>query len=264
LLGEPFSFPADTLLERLNDDQPGIPVLGGMASAAHAPGQNCLWLNDQVHSQGAVAVLLHGNISIQSVVSQGCRPIGQTFVVTKAERNLIYELGGVPAMQRLQEVAESLAPEELQLINRGLHVGRVTSEYQENFARGDFLIRNVVGHDRENGALAVGDYIRVGQTVQFHVRDADTADEDLRALLAAAPASDAAHSTGALLFTCNGRGTRLFDQPHHDASVVAELLNAPPVAGFFAQGEIGPISGKNFLHGFTASLAVFSPLKSAT
>jgi small ligand-binding sensory domain FIST len=258
VLGEPFSFPADWLLERLNEDRPGVPVVGGMASGSHTPGGNRLILNGRVLDQGAVAALIHGPVQIETVVSQGCRPIGRTFVVTKAEQNVILELSGKPPLAQLQEVFDALPPADQRLVQQGLHVGRVINEYQDQFERGDFLVRNCVGADRDTGALAIGDYVRTGQTVQFHVRDAQTADEDLRELVRSAQQSSADQALGALLFTCNGRGTRMFDQPHHDAGVLSELLDGIPLAGFFAQGELGPIGGKNFVHGFTASAALFS------
>ncbi len=261
LLGEPFSFPADWLLERLNEDRPGVAVLGGMASGAYAPGGNRLIFNRKAFTEGAVAALIHGPVEIRAVVSQGCRPIGRSFVVTKAEQNVIFELSGKPPLAQLQEVLIGLSPEDEELAQKGLHLGRVINEYQGEFARGDFLVRNCIGADRNTGALAIGDYVRTGQTVQFHVRDARTADEDLQELLNAAMQSSGYAAQGALLFTCNGRGTRLFDQPHHDAGALRKALGTIPVAGFFAQGEIGPIGGKNFLHGFTASAALFCPAR---
>ncbi|HWB01040.1 MAG TPA: FIST N-terminal domain-containing protein [Pirellulales bacterium] len=257
MLAEPFSFPADTLLERLGEDQPHVPIVGGMASGAFSPGENRVFLNHAVYDSGAVAVLLHGALQVDTVVSQGCRPIGRPLVVTKADRNVIYELGGRPAMAQLQEIFNALPPHDQQLVQQGLHVGRVIDEYRQTFGRGDFLIRNVVGADRATGAIAIGDFVRVGQTVQFHVRDSASADEDLRALLDSVRSTEQAGAAGALLFTCNGRGTRLFDVPDHDAAAVQALLGDIPLAGFFAQGEIGPVGGKNFLHGFTASVAVF-------
>ena len=186
LLADPFTFPADVLLERLGEDQPGLPVLGGMASGGAQPGENRLLLGGQVHRAGAVAVLLSGGIRVRSVVSQGCRPIGKPMVITKAQQNVVLELGGKPALAQLRELFESLPADQQRLVQQGLHVGRVINEYQEGFARGDFLIRNVMGFDPEAGAIAIGDFARVGQTVQFHVRDAQTADEDLRQLLTAA------------------------------------------------------------------------------
>lgn len=259
LLGEPFSFPADWLLERLNEDRPQVPVIGGMASGAHRPGGNRLLIDGEVRDQGAVAALVHGPVRIETVVSQGCRPVGRTFVVTKAEQNVIFELSGKPALAQLQSVFDELSPDDQQLVQKGLHVGRVINEYQDEFERGDFLVRNCIGADRNTGAMAIGDYVRPGQTVQFHVRDARTADEDLRELLRSAKEKRKSAAKGALLFTCNGRGTRMFDVANHDAAVLSELLGQLPLAGFFAQGEIGPVGGKNFLHGFTASAALFSP-----
>ncbi len=268
LLGEPFSFPADALLERLQEDEPGLPVIGGMASGAHEPGANRLMFGPQEFASGAVAVRLDGAALVRSVVSQGCRPVGPPFVVTKAERNLILGLGGKPALEQFRQIYHEMPTSEQALAQRGLHVGLVINEYQEDFSRGDFLVRNVVGADPENGAIGIGDYVRVGQTVRFHLRDARSADEDLRELLAAylrgtlppdgtsQPRPQGA-AVGALVFTCNGRGTRLFDKPDHDAKCVRELLGEIPTAGFFAQGEIGPIGGRNFVHGFTASVAVF-------
>ncbi|HET6879526.1 MAG TPA: FIST N-terminal domain-containing protein [Pirellulales bacterium] len=258
LLADPFSFPADWLLERLSEDRPGVPVLGGMASGAASPGGNRLLLNDRVLDSGAVGALLYGAVEVQPVVSQGCRPIGRHYVITKAEQNVILELSGKPPLAQLQELFDTLSARDQQLVQGGLHVGRVINEYQDRFQRGDFLVRNCIGADRDTGALAIGDFVRAGQTVQFHLRDAQTADEDLREMVAGATGA-----TGALLFTCNGRGTRLFDQPDHDVSVLRELLGPIPVAGFFAQGEMGPIGGKNFLHGFTASCALFRPRSSS-
>jgi small ligand-binding sensory domain FIST len=255
MLAEPFSFPADVLIERLNEDSPGLRLIGGMASGGWGPEQNRLILGNDVYASGAVAALVTGSVRISSIVSQGCRPIGRPFVITKSDRNVILELAGQPAMTRLQEVYETLSDEEKALVRRGLHVGQAMSEYQDKFHRGDFLVRNVIGADPNSGAIAIGDYVRIGQTVQFHIRDAQSADEDLRELLR--DSKGAANKRGALLFTCNGRGTRLFPEPDHDARVVQETTGGIPLAGFFAQGEMGPVGKKNFLHGFTASIALF-------
>ncbi|MFO0818915.1 MAG: FIST N-terminal domain-containing protein [Pirellulales bacterium] len=258
LLGDPFSFPADFLLERFNEDRPGVKVVGGMASGASTPGANRLILGSTTYSEGAVAVLLRGPSGLRTVVSQGCRPIGKPLVVTKAERNILIELGGRPALEQLKKVYDELPTREQQLFQRGLHVGRVVSEYQESFTAGDFLIRNVVGIDPRNGAVAVGDFFRPGQTVQFHLRDQETADDDLKQLLRDLSSDSSVKAAGALLFTCNGRGTRLFAQPHHDAQCIQQALGEIPLAGFFAAGELGPVGQENFMHGFTASIAVFT------
>jgi small ligand-binding sensory domain FIST len=257
LLAEPFTFPTDRLLQQLDEERPPLPVFGGMASGGRGPGQNRLLLGGRTFDRGAAAVLVRGPVRVRGVVSQGCRPIGRPFVVTKAQRNVILELSGRPPLQQLQELFGTLSADEQQLARQGLHVGQVINEYQDQFGRGDFLVRNVQGADPETGAIAIGDLVRVGRTVQFHVRDADTADEDLEALLATARQNSQADCLGALVFTCNGRGSRFFDQPHHDAQALDRSWPQLPVAGFFAQGEIGSIGGKNFLHGFTASIALF-------
>ena len=252
LLADPFSFPIDALYAEVEARYPGLPVVGGNASAARGPGGNRLVLDRRVHSSGAVGAFLGPGVEIETVVSQGCRPVGRPYVVTRSERNVIQELAGETALARLlQMTGTDMSHEDLELINNGLHVGRVINESKLDFERGDFLVHNVLGADQETGAIAVSDAIDVGTTVQFHVRDAATADEDLRDLLAGRRAE------GALLFTCNGRGMRLFGQPDHDAGVLDERVGVP-AGGFFAAGEFGPIGGRNFVHGFTASIALFT------
>jgi small ligand-binding sensory domain FIST len=256
MLGDPFSFPADVFLSRINEDRPRIRVAGGMASVGHAPGQNRLIMGRDTFAEGAVVAYLQGGVKMRTIVSQGCRPIGKPFVVTKAERNVIIELGGRPAFTQLREIFQTLPTRDKQLVQTSLHIGRVVSEYRERFEQGDFLIRNVIGLDPQQGAIAVGDYIRPGQTVQFHVRDADAADGELKQLVAAVSAAGGAPA-GGLLFACNGRGTRMFAEPHHDAQVIADKFGLIPVAGFFAMGELGAIGEQNFLHGHTASIVLF-------
>ncbi len=258
-LGDPYSFPAEVLLELINDEHPGVPVIGGMASTASQPGENRLLIGGEAVDHGAVTVMLHGPLQVRTLVSQGCRPIGHPFVVTRAERNVILQLGGEPAYKRLVEVFQTLATSEQEQVRRGLHLGRVVSEYLDHFGQGDFLVRNVIGMDVNSGAIAIGDYFRAGQTVQFHVRDWETADGELRQLLAAMRKDASVQPRGALLFTCNGRGTKLFPEPHHDAHAIAQAWTDLPLAGFFAAGELGPIGGRNFMHGFTASVAIIEP-----
>jgi small ligand-binding sensory domain FIST len=259
VVGDPYTFPADLMVERLNEDRPDLHVVGGMASGAAAPGESRLFLGDKVLRTGAAAVMLAGPLRVTTVVSQGCRPIGHHLIVTKSEGNVIQELGGKPALLQLKSIFDTLATSEQQLVQRGLHLGRVVNEYQDQFTQGDFLVRNVMGIDPDTGSMAVGDFFRPGQTVQFHVRDHRTADEEMRQLLAVVRDDAQRSPLAGLLFTCNGRGTRLFPEPHHDAHVIREYLGDIPLAGFFAAGEIGPIGGKNFMHGFTASLVLFEP-----
>ena len=253
LFADPFTFPVDAFLQRVNRDLPGLQIIGGLASAAGSPGGNRLVLDDHVVDEGAVGVFVDGGgIEVRTLVSQGCRPIGRPYVVTRGDQNLIEELGGKPAIERLQELAGAASEEERELLRRGLHVGLVVDEHKAEFSRGDFLVRNLLGADESSGALAVGEQVSVGQTVQFHVRDAGAADEDLREMLTGVDAE------AALLFTCNGRGRHLFTVPDHDAGMVENLLGPIPLAGAFCAGEIGPVGGRNFLHGFTASLALFA------
>ena len=256
-VADPFTFPTDDFLGQINDEKPALRVVGGMASGAREPGVHRLILGDRVLLEGAAGVLFQGSIACRSVVSQGCRPIGKPLVITKARDNIIEELGGKPALAQLQQLWQELTPRDQQLVQQGLHVGRVINEYQAGFQRGDFLVRNVIGIERGTGAVAITDRVRIGQTIQFHVRDAASADEDLRLMLQQDAKTNAARPHGALLFSCNGRGTRLFEQPHHDAAAIQKEMGPLPLAGFFAQGELGPIGGQNFIHGFTASMALF-------
>jgi small ligand-binding sensory domain FIST len=253
LIGDPFSFPTDLLLGHLNAQVPGTVVMGGMASGATAPGETRLFLDERVVDTGAVGVRMPG-VRMHALVSQGCRPVGRPYTVTRAEGNVVHELGGEPPFERLQELVAKMQPRDRELLGRGLHVGRVIDEYKTEPGRGDFLIRGVVGIDPQTGAMAMGDTVEIGETIQFHVRDGDTADEDLRTLLE----REAEPAAGALLFTCTGRGSRLFSVPDHDASLVSKMLGGVPLAGFNCAGEIGPVGGRNFLHGFTASVALLS------
>jgi small ligand-binding sensory domain FIST len=259
MICDPFTFPADGLLAHLNQQRPGAVVMGGMASAALPARQSRLFLDDRVRPGGAVGVHLPG-ADVHSLVAQGCRPVGDAYIITRAEGNVILELGGRSPLARLQDMASALSSRDQELLARGLQLGVVIDEYRDQPGQGDFLIRGVVGADPESGAIAVGDEIQVGQTVQFHVRDAESADEDLRRALARESAALGGRSpAGALLFTCNGRGSRLFAGPDHDAGLIATMLGDIPLAGFFCAGELGPVGGQNFLHTFTASIALFPP-----
>ncbi|MDP8970327.1 MAG: FIST C-terminal domain-containing protein, partial [Actinomycetota bacterium] len=255
VLADPFTFPADGFLAWVDQARPGLPVSGGLASAGREPGHNRLLLDDAVVDSGAVAVAFGGDVRLRTLVSQGCRPIGSSYVVTRADRNLLQELAGEPPVERIRETFAEVDQAERRLMRAGLHIGTVIDEYREDFGRGDFLVRGVLGAEPDSGAIAVGDVVRVGQTVRFHVRDADSADEDLRELLSEFARTGS--SDAALLFSCNGRGTRLFGSPHHDASLVREALGDLPLAGFFCAGEFGPVGPRSFLHGFTASMLAF-------
>ncbi|HEV8534510.1 MAG TPA: FIST N-terminal domain-containing protein [Candidatus Limnocylindria bacterium] len=254
MLADPYTFPAHLLLDHLNEHAPGLPVVGGMASGGIVAGRTRLIADDEIFAEGAVGAIIEGAHGATAVVSQGCRPVGETFAITRAERNVVFELGGQPALQRVEELYANATERDQLLMRRGLHVGQAASELKAELGRGDFVIRNLVGVDRDTGAIAISDMAEVGQTVQFQVRDAESAREDLRAMLEHQRASPVA---GALLFSCNGRGQGLFGQPDHDVGAVRRAFGEIPVAGFFAAGELGPVAGRNFVHGFTASLLLF-------
>jgi small ligand-binding sensory domain FIST len=256
VLADPYTFSAEALLAHLNDLRPGMPVLGGLASAA-AAGSAALFCDGEVLHGGAVGCSLSG-LTVLPCVSQGATPVGPEMTITAARGNLIDELASQPAIARVREAIGGLDPREQALAAEGLMLGIVIDENQPQYERGDFLVRPILGADPDSGALAVGEHVRIGQTVRIHVRDGATADEDLRQSLGAgAQALGADGTAGALLFTCNGRGSHMFDVPDHDASALEDTLGAP-AAGFFCAGEIGPVGGRNFLHGFTATIALFA------
>jgi small ligand-binding sensory domain FIST len=258
LVCDPGTFPAGEFLEHLNQNVPGTQIAGGMATGGTARHGARLFLDDKAVDSGAVGARLSG-VRADLLVSQGCRPIGSPYTVTGAEGNVMHELGGRPPFERLKEILVTLSERDRDLLaHGGLQLGRVIDEYRSEQRQGDFLIRSVVGADEDTGAIVVGDDVEVGQTVQFHVRDAESADQDLReALDREVTTLGGRDAAGALLFTCHGRGSRLFSTPDHDAALVTKFLGEIPAAGFFCAGELGPVGGKNFLHGFTASIAIF-------
>lgn len=252
LLADPYSYPAPQVTRHLGQERPGHRIVGGLVSGGQ--GASCLLRDDVTYEDGAVGVLLR-DIPVTSVVSQGCRPVGEPLTVTRADGNVILELAGDPAVERLKELFEDAPDGERELMRSGLQIGLVVDEYRDDFATGDFLVRAVLGADQDRGGVAVGEHVEVGQIVQFQVRDAESAHDDLLDHLPdARPAGGDA--SGALLFTCNGRGRRFFGQPDHDVTTVGEHLT-DTLAGAFCAGEIGPVGDRSFVHGFTASLAVF-------
>ena len=253
---DPFSTPITRLLPALtNCKEPPLPIIGGMASGASQASFNRLILNDQSLKTGGVGLTISGPLQLNSIVSQGCRPIGNPMVVTKVSGNVVLELGGKPALDQLAELSRSVSEHERQLLQSGLLLGGVINEHKDHFGRGDFLVRSVMGLDRKRKGVAAGEFYRLGKTVQFHVRDAQTAVEDLQLLLDAQQLDD--RPFAGLLVTCNGRGRNLFHEDDHDLTIIRERLGEVPIAGFFAAGEIGPIGGTSFLHGHTACLTTF-------
>jgi len=255
VLADPYTFPTELLLRQLESEALGLPVLGGLASAA-AAGSAALFRDGGVLHGGAVACSL-GDVEVLSCVSQGAAPVGPEMTITAAEGNVISELASTPAIERLRGAIGTLTPSEQELAAAGLMLGLVIDENQPDYERGDFLVRPVIGADPDAGSIAIGERVRVGQTVRMHVRDGSSADEDLRAALGVQSAAlGSGGAAGALLFTCNGRGAHMFDAPDHDANALGDALHAP-VGGFFCAGEIGPVGGRNFLHGFTATMGIF-------
>jgi small ligand-binding sensory domain FIST len=254
LLVDPFTFPAEPFLDAVNARLPGVPLVGGLATGAGRPGGQALIVDGDVHDEGAVGVAVAG-VPVVTLVSQGCAPLGPESVITRAEGNVVFELAGRPALERLREIVAGLSEAERRAASEGLLAGLVIDENKAEYGRDDYLMRGLLGADEASGALAVGAPVRVGQTLRFHARDAGSADDDLHQALAAGLGG--LDPAGALLFTCNGRGRAMFEAPDHDARVVAGALAGHGLAGFFCGGEIGPVGGRAFLHGFTATLAVF-------
>ena len=257
LLSDPYSFPTDAVLDTLAADAPAVPVLGGIASARTSAGEAAPFFGDGVCDGGAVGVSLDG-VEMLPCVSQGAAPVGREVTITAAEGNVIQELAGRPALETLQLIISELSPRERGLVAGGLLIGVVIDGGKPDYKQGDFLVRGVLGAESDSGALVVGAQVAAGQVVRLHARDARSADDDLRqALKLRLEALAGERPAGALVFTCNGRGSEMFGIPDHDAAAIERELRGAPAAGFFAAGEIGPVGGRSFLHGFTATIAVF-------
>jgi small ligand-binding sensory domain FIST len=258
LLADPMSTDIDNLLRLFNDAYPGSPVIGGLASGAAVGQKSWLALDGDIEPGGAVGVALSGPIEFETIVSQGCRPIGEPLIITKAEQHILYELAGRQAVTVLRDMIAQLQPEDRELARHSLFVGLAMNEYKPSFKRGDFLIRNILGYDAASGALMIGANLKMGQTLQFQLRDAKASAEDLRAMLESRSESSR-QAQGALLFSCCGRGRGLYGKPHHDVRMIQSVVGANdplPIAGFFANGEIGPVGGMNYIHGYTSSLVL--------
>ena len=262
LLPDPFSFKIDSLVQGLDYAFAKSIKLGGLASGANQPGMNALFCGKKVYRSGAVGASITGNVIVDSVVAQGCRPIGRPMRVTKCHNNFLMELDGQPAVHVLKEVLESLSRHDQALAYNSLFLGVVMDEFKDDFKAGDFLIRNILGIDQKTGALVVGELLRNERTVQFHLRDAATSADDLRLMLKRYSDQkvgdhNSGEAAGALLFSCLGRGRFLYGQPNHDSNCFREYLGEVPLGGFFCNGEIGPVGGTTFLHGYTSSFGIF-------
>lgn len=255
-LADPASCDVSRLLHAFNDGYKNLPVIGGLASGAVLGVPNWLSLNGQIYWDGAVGVSFSGDLEFETVVSQGCRPIGKSFVITKADGNALYELAGRPALEVTKETLEALSPQDKKLSENSLFIGLAMNEQKTSFKRGDFLVRNIIGFDPDQGTLMIGAYPKVGQTLQFQLRDKFTSEEDMRFLLERLGDQKNGSSHGAFLVSCAGRGKNLFGKPDHDVSLIQSMCGPLALAGFFANGEIGPIDHKNFVHGYTSSLVI--------
>jgi small ligand-binding sensory domain FIST len=260
LLADPFSFDAEKGLMGLDFAYPAAVKIGGLASGGGSPAENALFLNDVAHRSGIVGVALSGNIHVDTIVAQGCRPIGAPLSITRCDRNLLMELDGKTPLATLQELYEQLSDEDQKKMQHSLFVGLAMSPFKETLSRGDFLIRNLIGMDPKTGNLAVGAILHEGQTVQFHLRDAETSADDLQWLLTQYQLEGKPHlAKGALLFSCLGRGEHLYGTPNHDTSLFQDKTGLLPVGGFFCNGEIGAVGGTTFLHGYTSCFGIFKP-----
>src|ERR1043166_2004317 len=258
VFADPFQLDCESWLRSWNEAWAPLPVVGGLASGAPSDQMTQVYLNGEVFDEGGVAVAFSGGVRLASVISQGCTPIGETWTITKAERNFIHEIGNRPAYQVLAETYDNLPPPDRNKSRGNLFVGLAMNEYREEFHRGDFLIRNLIGADPKSAILAVGAFPRPGQTLQFQRRDAAAGSEDMTALLQRASEELSGQTIlGGCLCCCNGRGQHLFGEPDHDARQVQLKFGPMGLAGFFCNGEIGPVGEKNFLHGYTASVALF-------
>jgi small ligand-binding sensory domain FIST len=260
IIADPFTIDPELLMSTLSMTYPDVPLVGGLASGHPRMRGTHVFLDGRVHVEGAVALAIGGPYTVQPVVSQGAEPIGETWTITGAHENVVESLGMRPALEILAETFRGLPEDTQQRARSNLLVGLAMNEYQDDFQRGDFLIRNLMGINQETGELVIGAAPRIGQTLQFQLRDPDAADAELSLLLdRTRDQLEGRPAVGGLLFACNGRGIGLFGAADHDAHAVANHFGEIPLAGFFCNGEIGPVAGKPFLHGFTASLALIVP-----
>lgn len=271
ILSDPFSIDSDALVAGLDFAFPLSIKVGGLASGGQNVNQNLLMSEEKIISKGAVGVALSGDIFVEAVVAQGCRPIGEPLTVTQCDTNVLVSVNNQPPLAYIQELYEKLEPRDKELLQSSLFIGLLMDPFKKDPKQGDFLIRNIVGLDQPKGILAIGANLRPGQTVQFHLRDAATSREDLNLMLSNSEsaklksmAAGNPSQSGAMLFSCLGRGRRLYGEPDHDSALFKSVIGDIPVGGFFCNGEIGPVGGKTYLHGYTSSIAVFSPVKSKT
>ncbi len=262
LLLDPFSFPAQEFLTGLDYAYSGSVKIGGLASSGRQRGDNALFLGGEVHRSGAIGIAMEGNIAVDTIVAQGCRPIGQLMSITKCQQNLLLSLDQRPPIEVVRELYGASSQRDQEMMQNSLFLGVVMDDFTEEPRQGDFLIRNVIGLDARTGTMAIGEMLREGQRVQFHLRDAITSADDLAALLSRYAGEErASQCQGALLFSCLGRGQYLYGRPDHDTELFQTNVGSIPLGGFFCNGEIGPVGGTTFLHGYTSSFGIFRAIQ---
>ncbi len=278
LMADPFSSGTNELLQGLDFAYPEATKVGGLAGIESFSKDSGLFCGRRRYREGIVGVALSGEIMLEAIVAQGCRPIGELYRISEGDRNVMIKLeldeladsGSTQTAQTpleiLQTLFQGMSEEERILVQNALFIGVAQSGFKANLTRRDFLIRNLVGVNPRNGAIAVADKIRPGMRVQFHMRDAQTSEEDLEAMLRRyrverlenqlGEGQKGSSPVGALLFSCTGRGEGLYDEPNFDSDLFERYLGPLPVGGFFCNGEIGPVSGSTFLHGFTSVFGI--------
>ena len=261
ILADPFSMRGQNLVKGLDYAFPGSTVIGGIASGGRQPGENALFLNQEQISEGIVGVALHGNVRIDTIVAQGCRPVGDLMRITKCDRNILEELDGQKPFEILGELYSELSEEDRNLFQNSLFLGVVMDHFEDDPSIGDFLIRNVLGADQEKGVISIGEMLQEGQIVQFHLRDSQTSSENLTEMLQSYdynPSNE--EGAGALLFSCLGRGSYLYGKPDHDTDLFIERVGDLPLTGFFCNGEIGPVGESTYIHGYTSAFGIVRPM----
>jgi len=263
LIPDPFSVRSGDVIQGLDYAFPDAVKIGGLASGAHEPGANALFLDEKVLREGCIGIALTGNIVVDTVVAQGCKPIGKPLRVTRSKKHILFELDGEPAIMTLKKVMDGLSDVDKQLAREAMLLGLVMQEDKDKHSAGDFLIRNILGIEQTSGAIVVAEILDDARTVQFHVRDAATSADDLRLLLKKYRDEEldgnADSVSGALLFSCLGRGSFMYGRSNHDSDCFRAYLGAVPLGGFFCNGEIGRVGNNTYLHGYTSSFGIFRP-----
>lgn len=273
IFADGFSANVNDLLQGLDYAYPNSTKVGGLASGG-INGQNAgLFCENSLHTEGAVGVSLSGKIILETIVAQGCRPVGKPYRITKGERNIVLELEELASfdqivsdgvkqspLEALQDLVRNLNEKDRELAENSPFVGIVRDEFKRNLEQGDFLISSLIGVDPKAGAIAIGNKVRTGQRIQFHLRDAHTSAEDLEILLKRYRREvgwevTATNNAIALMFSCLGRGEMLYGKPNFDSTLFSSYLNIP-ISGFFCHGEIGPVGSTTFLHCYSSVFGI--------